>query len=73
LRKSNKLRHIRHLGRSLATLFGLLPQALGIGSGPELQRPLALAVIGGLLLSTFLTLPVMPVLYALLERFRATA
>ena len=53
---------------TLATLFGLLPLALGIGSGAELQRPLALAVIGGLLLSTFLTLLVMPVLYALLER-----
>jgi len=49
-------------------MFGLLPLALGIGSGAELQRPLALAVIGGLLLSTFLTLLVMPVLYSLLER-----
>lgn len=53
---------------TLATLFGLLPLALGIGSGAELQKPLALAVIGGLLLSTFITLLVMPVLYSLLER-----
>jgi CzcA family heavy metal efflux pump len=53
---------------TLATLFGLLPLALGFGSGAELQKPLALAVIGGLLLSTFLTLLVMPVLYSLLER-----
>jgi HAE1 family hydrophobic/amphiphilic exporter-1 len=49
---------------TLATLFGLLPLALGLGSGAELQKPLALAVIGGLLLSTFITLLVMPVLYS---------
>ena len=49
---------------TLATLFGLLPLALGLGSGAELQKPLALAVIGGLLLSTFITLLVMPLLYS---------
>ena len=53
---------------TLATLFGLLPLALGLGSGAELQKPLALAVIGGLLVSTFITLLVMPVMYSLLER-----
>jgi HAE1 family hydrophobic/amphiphilic exporter-1 len=53
---------------TLATLFGLLPLALGIGSGAEIQKPLALAVIGGLLLSTFITLLVMPVMYSLLKR-----
>jgi multidrug efflux pump subunit AcrB len=53
---------------TVATLFGLLPLALGLGAGAELQKPLALAVIGGLLLSTFITLLVMPVLYSLLER-----
>ncbi|HEX2714903.1 MAG TPA: efflux RND transporter permease subunit, partial [Candidatus Acidoferrales bacterium] len=53
---------------TLATLFGLLPLALGLGSGAEIQKPLALAVIGGLLLSTFITLLVMPVLYSLLGR-----
>ncbi|MGO9641484.1 MAG: efflux RND transporter permease subunit [Candidatus Acidiferrales bacterium] len=53
---------------TLATLFGLLPLALGWGSGAELQKPLALAVIGGLLLSTFITLLVMPVMFSLLER-----
>jgi CzcA family heavy metal efflux pump len=53
---------------TLCTLFGLLPLALGLGSGAELQKPLALAVIGGLTLSTFITLLVMPVFYDLLER-----
>lgn len=65
---AGKIRLRPILMTTLATLFGLLPLALGIGSGAELQRPLALAVIGGLLLSTFLTLLVMPVLYSLLER-----
>ena len=69
---AGKIRVRLILMTTLAALFGLSPPALGIGSGAELQRPLALAVIGGLLLSTFPTLPVLPVLYALLERFRAT-
>jgi HAE1 family hydrophobic/amphiphilic exporter-1 len=55
---------------TLATLFGLLPLALGLGSGAELQKPLALAVIGGLVLSTLITLLVMPVLYSLMARQR---
>ena len=56
---------------TLCTLFGLLPLALGLGSGAELQKPLALAVIGGLTLSTFITLLAMPVFYDLLERRHA--
>ncbi|MFI5281386.1 MAG: efflux RND transporter permease subunit, partial [Gemmatimonadales bacterium] len=47
---------------TLCTLFGLLPLALGLGSGSELQRPLALAVIGGLALYTPITLYVVPTL-----------
>jgi multidrug efflux pump subunit AcrB len=53
---------------TLATLFGLLPLALGIGAGSELQRPLALAVIGGLSLSMLVTLVLVPVLLLKLER-----
>jgi CzcA family heavy metal efflux pump len=49
---------------TLCTLFGLIPLALGIGAGAELQRPLALAVIGGLSLSTIVTLYLIPALYA---------
>ncbi|HEV3075872.1 MAG TPA: efflux RND transporter permease subunit, partial [Thermoanaerobaculia bacterium] len=48
---------------TLCTLFGLLPLALGIGAGAELQKPLALAVIGGLGLSTLVTLLAVPSLY----------
>jgi CzcA family heavy metal efflux pump len=45
---------------TLATLAGLLPLALGLGSGAELQRPLAVAVIGGLATSTVATLGLLP-------------
>jgi multidrug efflux pump subunit AcrB len=51
-----------------ATLAGLAPLALGIGAGAELQRPLAVAVIGGLTLATLVTLVVTPGLTALLAR-----
>jgi multidrug efflux pump subunit AcrB len=51
-----------------ATLAGLAPLALGIGAGSELQRPLAVAVIGGLSLATLVTLVVTPGLTALLVR-----
>jgi CzcA family heavy metal efflux pump len=47
---------------TLCTLFGLLPLSLGIGAGSEMQKPLALAVIGGLALSTPITLFVVPTL-----------
>jgi len=45
---------------TLCTLFGLLPLSLGLGPGSELQRPLAIAVIGGLALSTPITLFAVP-------------
>jgi len=51
--------------------FGLLPLALGLGAGAELQKPLALAVIGGLSLSTLITLLLMPVLYSLTDHSSA--
>jgi len=66
--EAGKVRLRPILMTTLCTLFGLLPLALGLGSGAELQRPLAVAVMGGLALSTFITLLVMPVLYSLLER-----
>lgn len=48
--------------------LGFLPMALSNGSGAEVQRPLATVVIGGLLVATFLTLVVLPVLYVLFEK-----
>jgi len=52
---------------SLATMLGLLPMALGIGEGAELQAPLARVVIGGLLTSTIITLVFVPTVYTLFE------
>ena len=54
---------------SFATIFGVLPIAIGLGAGAESRRPLGLAVVGGLFFSTFLTLVVVPVVYTLLSRF----
>lgn len=48
---------------ALTTILGLLPMALGIGEGAELQAPMAIGVIGGLTVATFLTLIVVPVFY----------
>lgn len=53
---------------AFTTIFGLTPMALAIGSGNELRAPMARSVIGGLLVSTFLTLVFIPVLYTLFER-----
>ncbi len=51
----------------LATVVGLLPMALALGVGTEANQPLAIAVIGGLLVSTFFTLVLIPTLYVMLE------
>ncbi len=56
----------------LATFLDLVPMAIGFGKGSEANVPLARAVVGGLLTSTFLTLMVVPILYTLLIRERAT-
>ncbi|TLY39598.1 MAG: efflux RND transporter permease subunit [Nitrospirae bacterium] len=53
---------------SLATVIGLAPMALGMGEGSETNMPLARAVIGGLLVSTFMTLLFVPVLHVLARR-----
>jgi multidrug efflux pump subunit AcrB len=62
IREAARVRLRPILMTTLCTLFGLLPLALGLGAGSELQRPLALAVIGGLALSTPITLFAVPTL-----------
>ena len=52
---------------SICTALGLVPMALGIGEGAELQAPLARVVIGGLLTSTLITLVFVPAMYTLFE------
>jgi multidrug efflux pump subunit AcrB len=53
---------------TIATIAGLMPMALGIGEGSETNMPLARAVIGGLTVSTFFTLFLIPALYTLFEQ-----
>jgi HAE1 family hydrophobic/amphiphilic exporter-1 len=52
---------------TLTTILGLVPMALGIGEGAELQAPLARVVIGGLITSTLVTLVLVPSVYTLFE------
>jgi HAE1 family hydrophobic/amphiphilic exporter-1 len=52
---------------SIATMLGLVPMAIGVGEGGELQAPLARVVIGGLLTSTLITLVLVPAVYTLFE------
>jgi len=52
---------------SLTTIFGILPMALSQQEGSEMMRPMAITVIGGLLVSMMLTLVVIPVIYGLVE------
>jgi hydrophobic/amphiphilic exporter-1 (mainly G- bacteria), HAE1 family len=52
----------------LTTILGLMPMALGIGEGAEVRAPMAITVIGGVLLTTFLTLLVIPVVYSVMDR-----
>ncbi|MEE2736403.1 MAG: efflux RND transporter permease subunit [Pseudomonadota bacterium] len=53
---------------TLTTILGLFPMAIGIGEAAELRTPMAITVIGGLLVSTFLTLIIIPVVYDLIDR-----
>ncbi len=71
--EAGRLRIRPILMTSLATVLGLAPMALGIGEGSEANMPLARAVIGGLTVSTFMTLLFIPVLHALARRRSGSA
>lgn len=52
---------------TVTTVLGLLPMAIGIGVGASLRQPLAIAIIGGITVATFLTLIVVPIIYLLIS------
>lgn len=56
-----------------STILGLMPMALGFGDGAEVRTPMAITVIGGIAVSTLLTLVVIPVVYSLMTRARRAA
>jgi HAE1 family hydrophobic/amphiphilic exporter-1 len=53
------------------TVLGLTPMAMGLGDGAEIRTPMAIAVISGLLMSTGLTLLIIPTIYAVMDRLVA--
>jgi len=54
---------------TLTTVFGMMPLALGLGSGSEFYKPLAITIIGGLLFSMLLTLVFIPIVYTIIDDF----
>jgi CzcA family heavy metal efflux pump len=71
LLKAGRTRFRPILMTSLSTIFGLLPLAFGLGPGAQMQKPLAIAVIGGLIANMLLTRLLIPVGYLLLNRAAA--
>jgi HAE1 family hydrophobic/amphiphilic exporter-1 len=67
LRRAGPVRLRPILMTSVAMIFGMLPSAIGTGEGAEGRQPMGIAIIGGLISSTLLTLLVVPVVYSLLD------
>ncbi len=65
--KTGRVRLRPILMTTFSTILGMTPLALGFGAGAELRQPMAVAIIGGLITSSLLSLVVVPVLYALIE------
>jgi hydrophobe/amphiphile efflux-1 (HAE1) family protein len=68
LLRSGRRRFRPVLMTSLAAMFGMLPLALALGSGAQMLQPLAIAVIGGLMIALLLSLIITPTVYAMLNR-----
>jgi multidrug efflux pump subunit AcrB len=58
---------------SIATIAGAIPAAFGVGPGAETRAPMARAIIGGILVSTAVTLFLVPAFYLFAERWRSFA
>ncbi len=55
---------------ALTTIFGMLPMALSTSAGSELRAPMAITVVGGLTVTTFLTLFIIPIIYSFMDRIK---
>ncbi len=71
MEKAGPIRLRPILMTATATLMAAIPPALGLGSGSEIRTPMAIAVIGGLVLSTVLSLVVVPAFYVIAERVKS--
>jgi multidrug efflux pump len=71
MREAGRIRLRPILMTSVATIFGALPIALGLGAGAGSRRPLGYSIVGGMLLSTLITLFLVPSVFVLFERLRA--
>jgi HAE1 family hydrophobic/amphiphilic exporter-1 len=58
---------------ALTTIFGMLPMAFSASEGAEMRSPMAIALIGGLFASTFLTLFIVPILYTYFSKIKVKA
>jgi len=67
IRRAGPVRLRPILMTTVAMIFGMLPSAIGTGEGAETRQPMSIAIIGGLISSTMLTLLVVPVVYSLLD------
>jgi multidrug efflux pump len=70
MREAGRIRLRPILMTSVATIFGALPIALGLGAGAGSRRPLGYAIIGGMIVSTLLTLFLVPAVFVVFERAR---
>ncbi|HEU4829069.1 MAG TPA: efflux RND transporter permease subunit [Gemmatimonadales bacterium] len=70
MREAGRIRLRPILMTSVASIFGALPIALGLGAGAGSRRPLGYAIVGGLIVSTLLTLYLVPAVFVLFERLR---
>ncbi len=69
LAHGSKVRLRPILMTALTTILGLLPLALGLGEGSKLQQPMAITIMGGMTVATFLTLVLIPAIYLVTQRF----
>ncbi|HEX6251023.1 MAG TPA: efflux RND transporter permease subunit [Gemmatimonadaceae bacterium] len=72
MREAGRIRLRPILMTSVATIFGVLPIALGFGAGASSRRPLGYAIIGGMTVSTVITLFLVPAVFVMFERLRRT-